>query len=101
VGGCHHIGEQGGALTVGLFVVKDLIVGQCSGQRQHMDGRCHVGVNQTNQLEIASHGKNYGIGLVILTCQDEVVLTSVAVLDSKFEVMYIGHDLIIIVMSQD
>src|SRR5438132_12719283 len=48
-----------------------------------MDGRCHVGVNQTNQLEIASHGKNYGIGLPIFTCQNPAVHTRGAVIDRE------------------
>src|SRR5438132_14268811 len=48
-----------------------------------MDGRCHVGVNQTNQLEIASHGKNYGIDLPIFTCQKPAVDTRGVVIDRE------------------
>ena len=62
VRGCHHIGKQIGALPVGLFVVKGLIVGQRRGQRQHMDSGCHIGVSQANQLKTAGHGKNHRVG---------------------------------------
>src|SRR6266498_590544 len=48
-----------------------------------MDGGCHVGVSQTNQLEIASHGENYGVGLPIVTCQDPAVYTRGAVIDRE------------------
>lgn len=62
VRGCHRIGEQIGALPVGLFVVKGLIVWQGRQQRQHMDCGRHIRVSQADQLEIAGHGKNYRVG---------------------------------------
>src|SRR6266568_5527520 len=77
------ITSESSALAIGLFVVKGLIVGQRRGQRQHMDGGCHIRVSQANQFEIASHGKNYRLGLPICTCQDPAVHTRGTVIDRE------------------
>ncbi len=47
----HHIRKQIGAFPVGLLVVKGLVVGQWRRQIQHMDGGCHIGVSQADQLD--------------------------------------------------
>src|SRR5260370_9285651 len=48
-----------------------------------MNRGCHIGMSEADQLEIASHGKNYRVGLPIFTCQDPAVHTRGAVIDRE------------------